>query len=89
MHGSQTTHDLQKEIICQSFVKLLSNSKYTGSFLIQRDRQRETDRETQTERDRDRDREKKAKKKKKSLQVQYHDFIYNADVQPEKDPKTL
>ena len=85
MHGSQTTHDLQKEIICQSFVKLLSNSKYTGSFLIQRDRQRET----QTERDRDRDRENKAKKKK-SLQVQYHDyFIYNADVQPEKDPKTL
>ena len=86
MHGSQTTHDLQKEIICQSFVKLLS--KYTGSFLIQRDRQRETDRDTQTERDRDRDREKE--KKRKSLQVQYHDyFIYNADVQPEKDPKTL
>ena len=91
MHGRQTTHDLQKEIICQSFVKLLSNSKYAGSFLIQRDRQRETDRETQTERERERDRDRdREKEKKKSLQVQYHDyFIYNADVQPEKDPKTL
>ena len=76
-------HDLQKEIICQFFVKLLSNSKHTDSFLIQRERDRDRD----PQRDRGSDREKEGEKK--SLQVQYHDyFIYNADVQPEKDPKT-
>ena len=76
----------------KSFVSPLLNFCQTQSTLAHFSF-KETDRERQTERPRQRETEtgteRKKQKKKKSLQVQYHDFIYNADVQPEKDPKTL
>ena len=70
----------------KSFVSSLLNFCQTQSTLTHFSFK---ERETETETHRETEAVTEKKKGKKSLQVQYHDyFIYNADGQPEKDPKT-